>query len=84
MLFENISGMRINFNKSEVVPMNLTDEEVHEVSHILNCPVGTLPFKYLGVPIHFEKLKREDLHPAVDKLIKRVVGWTCRLLAYSS
>jgi hypothetical protein len=31
------------------------------ISHILNCPVGGLPFKYLGVPIHFEKLKREDL-----------------------
>jgi hypothetical protein len=84
MLFESISGMRINFNKSEFIPMNLADEKVHEISHILNCPVGTLPFKYLGVPIHFEKLKREDLQPVVDKLIKRVAGWRCRLLAYSS
>ena len=33
-LFEQISGMRINFYKSEVVPMNLDPVQVHEISHI--------------------------------------------------
>jgi hypothetical protein len=76
--------MRINFNKSEFIPMNLAEEEIHEISHILNCPVGALPFKYLGVPVHFEKLKREEFQLIVDKLIKRVASWRGRLLAYSS
>jgi hypothetical protein len=84
MLFDRVSGMKINFNKSEFVPMNLVDGEVHEVAHILDCPNGSIHFKYLGVPIHFEKLKREDLQPVVGKLIKRVVDWRGRLLAYSS
>jgi hypothetical protein len=84
MLFEKISGMRINFNKSEFIPINLENEEIHEISHILKCHVGTLPFKYLVVPIHFEKLKREELQLVVDKLIKRVAAWRGRLLAYSS
>jgi hypothetical protein len=83
-LFENISGMRINFNKSEFIPLNLEDGAVHEISHSLVCGAGTLPFKYLGVPLHFEKLKREDVQPLVDKLIKRVAGWRGKLLAYSS
>jgi hypothetical protein len=60
--------------------MNLTEEETHEITHVLKCPVGTLPFKYLGVPVHFEKLKREHLHPVVDKLIRRAVGWRGRYL----
>jgi hypothetical protein len=84
LLFEKNSGMRINFSKSECIPMNLTEEETHEITHVLKCPVGTLPFKYLGVPVHFEKLKREHLQPVVDKLIRRVVGWRGRLLAYNS
>jgi hypothetical protein len=46
--------------------------------------MGCLPFKYLGVPLHFEKLKREDLQPILDKLIKRIEGWRGKLLAYSS
>jgi hypothetical protein len=58
MIFEQVSGMRINFHKSEVIPLNLEEDVVHEISHILSCPVGTLPFKYLGVPLHFNKLKR--------------------------
>jgi hypothetical protein len=84
MLFEKVYGMRINFNKSEFIPMNLETDRVHEVAHVLNCPLGSLPFKYLGIPIHFEKLKRDDLQPVIDKLIKRVADWRGRLLAYNS
>jgi hypothetical protein len=84
MLFEQVSGMRINFHKSECIPLNVEDSIVHEITHILNCPVGSLPFRYLGVPLHFEKLKREDLQPIIDKSIKRIAGWRGKLLAYSS
>jgi hypothetical protein len=84
MLFEQASGMRINFHKSEIIPLNLDNNLVHEISHVLNCPVGNLPLKYLGVPLHFDKLKREDLQPMIDKMIKRAAGWRGKLLAYSS
>jgi hypothetical protein len=38
------------------------------------------------VLLHFEKLKREDLQPIMDKLINMIAGWRERerLLAYSS
>jgi hypothetical protein len=84
MLFEKVSEMKINFNKSEFIPMNLEAEQVHEVAHVLSYPIGILPFKYLGVLIHFEKLKREDLQHVVDMLIKRIAGWRGKLLAYNS
>jgi hypothetical protein len=83
-LFENISRMRINFNKSEFIPLNLDEELVHGVGHTLVYCLGSLPLKYLRVPLHFEKLKREDVQPLVDKLVKRMAGWRGRLLAYSS
>jgi hypothetical protein len=74
LMLENVSGMKISFNKSEVIPLNLDDNQIHEVAHVLSCLVGTLPFKYLGVPIHFEKLKRGELQPVIDKLIKMIAG----------
>jgi hypothetical protein len=46
--YEQISGMRINFHKSEFIPMNLDDELVHVVTHIFSCPIGKFPIKYLG------------------------------------
>jgi hypothetical protein len=84
MLFEKVSSMKINIHKSEFIHVHLEKGQIHEIAHILNCPVGTLPFKYLGVPLYFEKLKREDLQPMVDKMLKRVVGWRGELLVYSS
>jgi hypothetical protein len=55
LLFEVVSGMRINFHKSEIVPMNMEESEPHDIAHVLNCPTGSFPIKYLGVPLHFEK-----------------------------
>jgi hypothetical protein len=51
---------------------------------MLTCPAGSLLVKYLGVPLHFEKLKKEDQKPILDKYIKRIAGQKGRLLAYSS
>jgi hypothetical protein len=45
--------------------------------------LGKLPLKYLGVPLHFERLKRENLQPVLDKLLKMISGCRGRLLAYS-
>jgi len=82
MWFEQLSGMRINFHKSELIPMNVEPDVVHRLAHLFSCPVGSLPIKYLGVPLHFEKLSREDIQPLVDKMLKRLTGWRGRLLSY--
>jgi hypothetical protein len=80
MLFERVSRMRIIFHKSEFVPLNLEVEKVHEIAHVISCPVESFPLKYLRVPLKVEKLTREDLQPILDKMIKRIVGWRGKLL----
>jgi hypothetical protein len=70
-----ISGMRVNFHKSELVSINMEEEsEVQTYAEIFGCPVGELPIKYLGIPLQYQKLRREDLQPLVDKIIKRIAG----------
>lgn len=51
MWYEQISGMRVNFHKSELVPLNLSQDEAHWMAHIFSCPIGSFPIKYLGVPL---------------------------------
>jgi hypothetical protein len=63
--------MKISFHKSELIPVNLEEWQTQEIAHILNCPVGALPFKYLGVPLYVEKLRREDLQPVINKMLKK-------------
>jgi hypothetical protein len=59
IFFEKISGMRINYSKSELTPINLDEEETQGYAKIFFCKIGRFPFTYLGVPLHYEKLRRE-------------------------
>ena len=50
MWFEAISGLRINLNKSEIIPVGrITDVDV--LSMELGCKVGALPSSYLRLPL---------------------------------
>jgi hypothetical protein len=50
--YENLSGMKINFNKCELIPLNLTDSEGTLFAEQLGCQLSTLPLMYLSMPLH--------------------------------
>jgi len=56
---------------------------VNDFAKIFCCKTGEFPLKYLGVPLHYTKLRREDLQPIVDKIMKRIARWKGRLLSYA-
>lgn len=82
--FEKVSGMRINYAKSELIPLGVGEDELTPFVNIFGCTVGTFPIKYLGIPLHYDKLRREDIQPLIDKILKRMAGWRGKLLSYSA
>jgi hypothetical protein len=50
-LFEQISGLKINFHKSEIYCLGAAKEKAQYYSEIFTFPVADLPMKYLGMPI---------------------------------
>ena len=56
----------------------------HELSHVFSCPLGNFPIKYLGIPLHYDILRREDVQPLVDKLLRKIAGWRGKLLSYAA
>jgi hypothetical protein len=82
--FEQMSGMRINFHKCDLIAINVDDESAQNVSQTLSCGLGKFPLKYLGVPLHYKKLRKEDLQPVVDKILKKAGGWRGRLLNHAA
>jgi hypothetical protein len=76
--------MRINFNKSDLIPVNVNSEECKVLAQVFGCKISEFPIKYLGVPLHFGKLRKEDLQPIIDAIIKRIAGWRGRLLSHAS
>jgi hypothetical protein len=56
--FENISGFKMNYSKSELIPLNLSDNEGNHLVEILDYKFGSLPIKYLGVSLQWKKTKK--------------------------
>jgi hypothetical protein len=56
--FEHLSGMKINYHKSDLTDINLEEGETTQFAKVFCCKIGTFPFKNLGVPLHHEKLKK--------------------------
>ena len=51
LLFKAMSGLKVNFNKSMMVGVNISESWLVEAAAILNCKVGKVPFVYLGLSI---------------------------------
>ena len=69
-LFEQLSGLKINFHKSEVFCFGKAGDLQDDYRHIFGCEVGAFPFKYLGIPIHYRKLLNKEWKP-IDNRFER-------------
>nr|XP_020153511.1 uncharacterized protein LOC109738821 [Aegilops tauschii subsp. strangulata] len=78
LCFEAMSGLKINFAKSEVIVTGVDEAEAVRVAHLLNCKLGSFPFKYLGLPISPDVLHAKEFAPVVTKVGNRVLPWRGR------
>jgi hypothetical protein len=51
-IFEQRSGLKTNFHKSEIFYFGNASDHVDAYKMIFGCEVGSLPFKYLGILIY--------------------------------
>lgn len=65
-------GLKINFNKSTLIPINLSQSRTDEIAHIFGCTVGTMPFAYLGLPMGTAKPSVLDLMPLVHGVERKL------------
>lgn len=54
--FEQVSGLKINYHKSELFCFGQAKEMVDDYQMLFGCKMGLLPFKYLGIPMHVGSL----------------------------
>ena len=59
----------------------MTEDEQNSFARPFCCKIDHFPFKYLGVPLHNAKLRREDIQPVVVKVMNRVAGWKGKLFS---
>jgi hypothetical protein len=76
-----MSGLSINFDKSEVHVMGMKTLEQRRVANRLNCRLGQFPLKYLGLPVSDKPLRVSDWDFLPQKVGHRVDPWQGILLA---
>ena len=79
--FEAMSGMKINYNKSEIFGFGIDTELQEEVARIFGCRVGKLPMIYLGLPVNDIKISKAQFSYVSDKANKSLATWKCDTLS---
>ena len=74
-IYEMIAGLKINFNKSEVIMINDEENWGQTYAELFNCQIGLFPIKYLGVPVSPSRLHVADWQPLIDKSLKKLDVW---------
>jgi hypothetical protein len=73
--FGEVSGLKINFHKSELFCFGLSSEEENKYSELFGCSLGRYPFKYLGIPMHYKKLLNADWKVVEHRFEKKLSSW---------
>ena len=69
-LYEMMSGLKINFDKSEVLLINGDEGKTLQYANLFNCQIGSFPIKYLRVPVSPSRLHVADWNPLIEKMRK--------------
>lgn len=81
--FAITSGLEPSLPKSTVFFCNIDEEVKAEILETLPFQEGSLPVRYLGLPLLATSLHHKDCRPLLDKIRRRIQNWKNRLLSYA-
>ena len=82
LFLEVMSGLKVNFFKSQFVGVNVSASWLAEVVVILNCKVGSLPFVYLGMPMGGSARRLIFWESLLNRIKSRLSLWNSKYLMF--
>ncbi|RHN41203.1 hypothetical protein MtrunA17_Chr8g0363541 [Medicago truncatula] len=82
VLFEAMSGLKVNFNKSMLVGVIVSDSWLNEAASVLHCRVGKVLFVYLGLSIGGDPRRLIFWEPLLRSIKSRLSGFNSRFLSF--
>ena len=79
--FEKLSGLKINFHKSELFCFGAAKDQGKEYVELFGCVEGSFPFRYLGIPMHYRKLSNKHWSSIEERFQKKLSSWKGKLLS---
>ena len=82
-LFYFYSGLQINSAKSEMFYTGVSRDEIDRIKQATGFKLGTLPVRYLGVPLITRRLSTGDCSLLIERITARINNWTSKYLTYA-
>ncbi|WVZ51083.1 hypothetical protein U9M48_002262 [Paspalum notatum var. saurae] len=79
--FEQLSGLKINFHKSELFLYGEAKNFREEYVQLFGCKEGPFPFRYLGISMHHRKINNKDWISVEERFQKKLGSWKGKLLS---
>lgn len=73
--------MKVNKEKSELFYTGQVEGKARSLADLLECSVGTLPTKYLGIPLSSRAPSKADWLGVIHKIQSRIDEWHAKLLS---
>lgn len=77
------SGLKINYQKSELIGCNVPYGEVERLAALFGWKVGSLPIQYLGAPLGDNPRRISFWRPMIDKLRCKARSWNSKYISLS-
>jgi hypothetical protein len=72
--FAQSTGLRVNYKKSGLVPLNLSTERAQLLAGVFGCRLESLPFTYLGLPLGTTKPRVEHFGSIMSKTERKLTS----------
>jgi hypothetical protein len=72
--FAQSTGLRVNYTKSCMVPLNLSDEKARILAGVFGCKIQGMPFTYLGLPMGTTKPRVEHYAPLMNRIERQLTS----------
>jgi len=77
------SGLKANVLKSNVFTAGLQGHDLESILNLSSFSRGSMPFRYLGIPLAAEKLRVNYYDPLIIKIANKISAWTASSLSYA-
>jgi hypothetical protein len=72
--FAQSTGLRVNYAKSCIVPLNMSDEKAEILAGVIGCKIQGMPFTYLGLPMGTTKPRLEHYPPLMNRVERQLTS----------
>ncbi|GKC26236.1 RNA-directed DNA polymerase, eukaryota [Tanacetum coccineum] len=75
------SGLKINIQKSKIMGIGTSQEEVDVAANVIGCNTFSSPFNYLGVKVGSSSSRSNFWDEVIAKLSSRLSKWKIKMLS---